>query len=195
MRTTTPNPKAYIRVFVLIMNPKYRPIDKKAPDNKEEEENPQDKYERIRSTILKKIEALIWVIVSVMVFVKTKFLHHLLHNDKANQIFLKIYLLSGGACFSILFFVTVVLPYRGYNRFEDYSENILIINNFFMIIAFLSCITAIFPIFSFWSLLMVPLFCMGFMMTAHFIPFKGNTNTLVQYLVFIAIFIYGYLGA
>ena len=155
-------------------------------------EDHRTKYARIRKQIFTKIEALCWVIVAFIVFTQTDFLRNLLKNPEANQLFLKIYLVSVGASFSVIFFVSVVLPIQGYQNFEDYSPYILAVNNFFMIFAFLSCIVAVYPIYGLWSLLMVPVMVFGFLMITHFIPCKGNWNTFFLYLVFCGVLLYGY---
>ena len=158
---------------------------------KEAENDYKKKYANIRKQIFLKTEALIWVVVSFLIFDRTNFLKNLLLNKKCNQLFLKINLLSTGAGITIVLYATIILPFFK-KESEKLSNKLVILTNFFMIFAFLSCFITIFPVYRWWTILIIPIQCMGLLMLGHFIPFKGGLNTFLTYFVLGLIFLYGY---
>ena len=178
------------------MNSRYEKLKKKensinSKTNTSGQTNYRKKYQQIRKKIFLKAEALVWIVASFLIYDRTNFLKNLLLNKKCNQLFLKINLLSTWAGITIILYATVILPLLKKDS-EKLTNKLVILTNFFMIFAFLSCFVTIFPVFRWWTLVMIPVQCMGLLMLGHFIPFNGMLNTLLTYFVLILVFLYGY---
>ena len=139
-----------------------------------------------------KIEALVWVAIFFFVFERTKIVKELFNNPKINELFLMIFLFAFGINFAIILFVSIAIPCMGYERYEDYSPHITPLGSVIMAVGFFSLVIAIFPVYGFWSLLIVPILGMGFLMFAHFIPLQGNANSLVLFCIFTCLLLYGH---
>ncbi len=144
-------------------------------------------YKAIRKLVFVKVEAFLWVFIALLIFYKTKFLRNLLFNEKGNQLFRKIYFISTGASITIICYVTVIMPIFNIKKNEEYQNKLVLLTNFFLIFSFLSCVITVYPIYRWYTLLMIPIQGMGFLMLTHFIPFNGHRNTICSYLVIVAI--------
>lgn len=124
-----------------------------------------------------KIEAGIWVILFLFTFHKTEFVKQLLTNSRVTKTFLTVFFVCFGINIAICVFIlvlTLVLKFRDY---EEYSPLITPFSAVSGLVGFISLIIAVFPVYGFLSLLIVPLLGFGLMMFSHFIPLKGDLNT------------------
>ena len=162
--------------------------------NEHDETAPVSRPKELSNTwgyIRTKIEALIWTLVFFFVFKRTKIVKELFNNPQINELFLMIFLIAFGINFAIIVFVSLVVPYLGYEKYEDYSPHITPLGSVIMAVGFFSLIIAIYPVYGLWSLLIVPILGMGFLMFAHFIPLKGNANSLILFCIFTGLLVYG----
>jgi hypothetical protein len=154
--------------------------------------SPQQQLSDTWSYIRTKIEALVWITIFLFVFERTKIVKELFNNPKINELFLTIFITAFGINFAIILFVSLVVPYLGYQKYEDYSPHITPFGSVVMAVGFFSLIIAIYPVYGLWSLLIVPILGMGFLMFAHFIPLHGNANSLVLFCIFTGLLVYGW---
>ena len=54
-------------------------------------------------------------------------------------------------------------------------------------LSLLSIFVALFPIYGFTILIIIPVICLGFLMSSHLIPCTGNVNTVILYILYASV--------
>lgn len=139
-----------------------------------------------------KIEAGVWVAVFLFTFDRSQIVKQLFTNERVTRPFLIIFLTCLGINFSVTLFILYLNYAKGIRNYEEYSSAITPMSATAGFIGFLSFIVAIFPVYGFLSLVIVPVLAFGIMMFSAFIPFRGELNVFFLFLIMLLLVYVGY---
>ena len=140
-----------------------------------------------------------WCIATFILLYYSRFFKELIDSPKKNDLFYEIFIISFFINLFLSIFVSLILPACGYKNDEEFSPYLVFIGKNHkmalnnkkgsgcLVLSILSIIVALFPIYGFWILLMIPVISLGFLMSSHLIPCKGTLNTIILYLLYIII--------
>ena len=173
---------------------KYRPITANTPieQNPKPKINRYQKLDELFSYIKLKVEALLWILVFAFIYHKTEIVKEIFTNPKISHGFLLVFKVTVGINFVCCLYVLYITYYLKIKNYDEYSTFITPVAAVSVLISFFSFIVVIFPIYGFKSFLIAPFLSFGFMMISHFIPFKGELNTLTLFLIFLGLIYFGY---
>lgn len=136
-----------------------------------------------------KAEAVAWVLGSAYLIYSSNFFKVLYHNERINELFLALFLISICLNVCIAVYVTVIYPYilKIKEPWEKHSPRLLYMGTISGLLCFFSLIIAVWPVFGFKAPLMIFVFLMGYINSAHFLP-NNQVGSLLFGGLFIATF-------
>lgn len=139
-----------------------------------------------------KIEAGIWIAAFIFTFHKSQIVKQLFTNPRVTQPFFILFLTCLGINFAVTLFILYLNYFKNIRDYETYSPQITPFAAVAGFIGFTSLIVAIFPIYGFLSLVIVPVLGFGLMMFSAFIPAKGELVTFGLFAIMAAFAAIGY---
>jgi hypothetical protein len=128
-----------------------------------------------------RIHSIFWVLASVLTIYYSNFFYNIWENEKMNSLFFALSLISFGIFSSLTIYASFLVP--SFDDIEVTSPKLIPTATLFGFICFNSTLIAIWPVWGWYSPLMLVTMMMGYLMAGTFMP-KGNTGS-VLYLIFL----------
>ena len=121
-----------------------------------------------------RVHSIAWVLASVFVVYYSNFFHNIWENEKINNLFFAMSLISFGVFSSISVYATFLTP--SFDDLEITSPRLIPAATIFGFICFNSTLIAIWPVWGWYSPPMLVTMMMGYLMVGTFLP-KGNLGS------------------
>lgn len=129
------------------------------------------KPEEIGEKVLMYMKNLFWVSVGGAVLFYSNFFHHLFRNPNINQVFFEISMAGYTAIVMLILYTSFVLPiFYGVKSIEEYNPKLIPIGAVVGVVAVVSLLVAIWPVWGFTSLPIFIALWKGFFSLSVFMP-------------------------
>lgn len=134
--------------------------------------------------ILDYIKSAIWIAIAGAVIYYSNFFHHLFNNQKINPLFFEICVAAYVISILLVIYISLILPvFFGVNQVEQYNPKLIPIGAVVGVVAVISLLVAIWPVWGFSSLLIFICIWKGFFGLAIFLPGGQFGNFLFMVIV------------
>eukprot|EP00825_Cyclidium_porcatum_P031419 TRINITY_DN3328_c0_g1_i2.p1 TRINITY_DN3328_c0_g1~~TRINITY_DN3328_c0_g1_i2.p1 ORF type:complete len:210 (+),score=31.39 TRINITY_DN3328_c0_g1_i2:161-790(+) len=164
-------------------------VQKKHKTPQEELDEKKKKIEEWAIYLKDKLIAFIWVAGAVAAVYYSNFFKHLYDHEKTNSLFYSIFMMSVGVNSIIAIYIVVVLPYilKIKEDIEVYNPKVIYIATISGLISFISLIITVWPVFGWYSILLVIVMFVGYVNTNNFLP-GNNLGSLLFCMIFVGSF-------
>jgi hypothetical protein len=129
------------------------------------------------------LKSTIWIGVAIAVIYYSNFFHHLFRNPKVNPLFFEISMAGYTIIILLILYTTFILPvFYGVNDIEEYNPKLIPIGAVSGVIAVISLLIAIWPVWGFSSILIFLSLWKGFFGMSVFLP-GGQIGNLLFLLI------------
>lgn len=132
-----------------------------------------------------RLHSIFWVFLSVATIYYSNFFYNLWQNPQINTLFFSISLTSFGIFSTLTIYATFFTP--SFDDIEITSPNLIPTATIFGFICFNSTLIAIWPVWGWYSPLMLITLMMGYLMAGTFLP-KGNIGSALYLFLLIGSF-------
>ena len=164
-----------------------------AVDERKRPETTTEKIVKVLKYLGGKLEALAWVLAAVAVTYYTNFVKVMFSHKGVNKLFLDLFLVCFGFNTCLTFYIGFILPLKGIEDYEKYlGKRVTYIATSLGVLSFFSIVIAVWSCWGFWTIPMIFILFMGFVLSSQFLP-NSQVGSLLSALIFLAMCFSHYL--